>query len=202
MNRLLMLLPVLLVMLFGCAGRGRQADSAQYDLGASENASGRIAYLRAVNVKAPPWLDTPAMEYRLDYMHSTERKFYAESRWVAPPGMLIEHLLRQNLLGAKTSAGECALQVDLDEFIQTFADARSSQAKIRLRATLLAPRGGVPLAGSTFTIAHDAASADAVGGVAAHVAAVRDLTIRLQSWLAQVGEDPQRASAQCASGKM
>jgi cholesterol transport system auxiliary component len=209
MNRLLLFLAMVFVILSGCAGRARQVEVAQYDLGAfsaAEAASaGQAAYLRALHVKAPPWLDTPAMQYRLTTAQSTQRHAYAESRWVAPPALLVEHFLQQNLLPAAPT-GECVLQVELDEFVQTFADAKSadfqsSQAEIRLRATLLSPRGGVPLAGSTFAAVHDATSADAAGGVAAHAAAVRDLGAQLRSWLTRADGDPLRAATHCASGK-
>ncbi len=209
MNRLLLVMPLVFVMLSGCASRARQVEVAQYDLGAfsaAESASaGRVAYVRAVHVKAPPWLDTPAMQYRLTTAQSTQRHAYAESRWVSPPGLLIEHFLRQNLLPAAPT-GECVLQVELDEFIQTFADAQSvdaqsSHAEIRLRGTLLSPRGGALLAGGNFVAVHDATSADAAGGVAAHAAAVRDLSAQLQSWLSRADGDPLRASTHCAAGK-
>jgi cholesterol transport system auxiliary component len=208
MNRRLTLLPLLIVMLivmlFGCAGRGRQIEIAQYDLGdpGSNNnvAASRVAYLRSIQVKAPPWLDTTAMQYRLGYAKIAQRHSYAESRWAAPPGLLVEHWLRQNLL-ADAPSGECGLQIELDEFMQNFTDGKSSQAAIRLRVMLLPPRGGAPLAGNTFVIARDAASADAAGGVAAHVAALRDLTVQLQSWLKQVGDEPLRVPAQCAANK-
>jgi cholesterol transport system auxiliary component len=204
MNRLLILLPVLIAMLFGCAGRGRQVEIAQYDLGEfgpeKKIAASGVAYLRSIQVKAPPWLDTTAMQYRLAYAQTTQRHSYAESRWTAPPGLLVEHLLRQNLLAAAPS-GACTLQIELDEFIQNFSDGKSSQAEIRLRALLLPPRGGAPLTGKTFAITHASASADAGGGVAAQVVALRDLTAQLQSWLNQVGDDPLRFSAQCAANK-
>jgi cholesterol transport system auxiliary component len=204
MNRLLIVLLVLIVTLFGCAGRGRQTDVAQYDLsnrGADNNvAASRVAYLRSIQVKAPAWLDTTAMQYRLAYAQPAQRHSYAESRWAAPPGLLVEHWLRQNLLAAAPS-GTCTLQIELDEFIQNFADAKSSQAEIRVHAMLLLPRGGAPLAGNTFAVTHESASADAGGGVAAQEAALRDLTVQLQSWLQQVGDDPLRVSAQCAANK-
>jgi cholesterol transport system auxiliary component len=204
MNRLLIVLLVWIVTLFGCAGRGRQIEVAQYDLGnrGADNdvAASRVSYLRSIQVKAPAWLDTTAMQYRLAYAQPAQRHSYTESRWAAPPGLLVEHLLRQNLLAAAPS-GTCTLQIELDEFIQNFADAKSSQAEIRLRAIVLQPSGGAPLTGNTFAIAHDALSADARGGVAAHEAALHDLTAQLQSWLKQVGDDSLRMSSNCVSGK-
>jgi cholesterol transport system auxiliary component len=214
MNRLLLVVPLVFVILSGCASRARQVEVAQYDLGAFSAAAaasaGRVAYVRTLHVKAPPWLDTPAMQYRLTTAQSTQRRAYAESRWAAPPALLVEHFLQQNLLPAAPT-GECVLQVELDEFIQTFADAKSADAhsadaqsshvEIRLRATLLPPRGGALLAGGSFVAVHDATSADAAGGVAAHAAAVRDLSVQLQSWLSRADGDPLRASTHCAPGK-
>jgi cholesterol transport system auxiliary component len=202
MNRLLMIWPLLLIMLFGCAGRARQAEVAQYDLGViAPAAANPVAALRSINVKSPLWLDTTAMQYRLVQAQPAQRRAYAESRWVAPPGLLVEHALRQSLLGAAARTGECALQIDLDEFIQTFADEKSSQAEIRLRSTLLPQRGGGALATGNFAAAQTAGQADAVAGVAAHGRAVAELTSQLRSWLKQLGDDPRQPLAACVSGK-
>lgn len=176
---------LLFALLLGACAAGPQpaAKTAYYDLGpvAAAPNDRRVAALRGIEVSAPSWLDTPAMQYRLAYRDGRQRQSYAESRWAAPPAELVGLALRRRL-SAGAGAGACRLSVDLEEFVQVFDAAASSRAVVEAHAQLLGP-GGEPLARRSFSLGRPAAGADAPGGVAAFSAAVQDLAAALHDWL-------------------
>lgn len=169
--------------LAGCAGPRPAAPVDHHDLGPIGTGpnSRIVAALRGVEVFAPSWLDSPALQYRLAYLGSQQRRSYGESRWVAPPAELLAHALNKNLFSGD-AAGACKLRVDLDEFVQVFDAAEASRAVVEARVQLLAP-GGEPLARHALRVSRPAASGDAKGGVAAFSATVADLAAALRGWL-------------------
>jgi cholesterol transport system auxiliary component len=165
--------------LAACAPGPRPApDIAYYDLGnvsAGPN-SPATAGLRSIEVFAPSWLDSPALQYRLAYQAGQRRQSYAASRWVAPPAEMLRHAL-----------GACRLRLDLDEFAHVFEGPQASQAVVELRAQLLAP-GGRLLARYALRASRPAASPDAKGGVAAFAGAVEELAAGLYAWLGSLDQ--------------
>ena len=200
MTRLSTILTCVL-LLAGCAGGGPWVDLAQYDLGAPVPAHGadQLA-LGDVRVKAPPWLDTAAMQYRLDDGPATRRRSFAESRWVAPPAALLDQNLRQRFLAAAAPPGGCRLVLELDEFVQEFSGASASRATIEVRAVLLPARGAAPLARHGFAVAEAAKSADAAGGAAAYAGAAGALGDKIAAWLSGIATDQAAVRARCAGG--
>lgn len=171
--------------LCGCAPGPRPAANVGYfDLGPPREgaARGGFAGLRGIEVFAPSWLDSAALQYRQGDADSQKRRNYAENRWVAPPAELLAHALRPRLLAAP-AGGACKLRVDLDEFIQVFDSPASSRARIDVRVQLLAPGGAELLGRQAFSVEQPAASADAAGGARALAAAVEALSARLGEWL-------------------
>lgn len=169
------------------AGKSAKAPIAHYDLGgaaAVAGAGGGIG-LRSVDVVAPSWLDTPAMQYRLAYAEASRRSSFTESRWVAPPPELIQQVLRRSLSvgDAGAVAGNCRLVVDVDEFIQRFDSPQSSTAVLELRVALIGARAEAPLARRSFSIARPATGADARGGVAALGSATAEAALAISRWL-------------------
>lgn len=173
----------LALLLAGCVPNNvRQGEAAVFDFG--DPAGGWAApALRGVDVAAPSWLGTAAMQYRLDYSEASRRRAYADSRWAAPPAELLEQALRRRALAAAGPVLGCRLRVELDEFVQAFADAQSSRIVLAVRATLLS-RNEQALASRAFRLERPAASADARGGVAAAAAAVQGLAADLSGWIA------------------
>lgn len=178
------------------AGKSARTPVAYFDLGEqpSGEAGPMVVGLRGVEVAAPSWLDTPAMQYRLAYAEAARRSSFSESRWVAPPPELIRQSLRRTLAPAEGGAGGCRLHVDVDEFIQRFDAPQSSTAIVELRAALLAPRGEAPLARKAFRVSQAAPSADARGGVAALAAATREAADAMRAWLERVAAEPADAT--------
>ncbi|MBV6476688.1 MAG: membrane integrity-associated transporter subunit PqiC [Rhodocyclaceae bacterium] len=173
------------VLLAACGGGAKSVSNvAQYDLGAVQPAPNNriVAALRGIDVFAVSWLDSSAMQYRLLYAANQRRQSYAESRWVAPPAELVGYGLRKRMLSGE-AGGACRLRVDLDEFVQAFASAKSSRALIEARAQLIAPSGGEILARRSFSLSRPADSADAAGGAAALSAAVEAFAAELHDWL-------------------
>jgi cholesterol transport system auxiliary component len=165
-------------LLAGCVGSpSREARSARFDLGdpqARWPAAG--VRIRQVEVRAAPWLESTAQYYRLNHSTPLRRQSYAESRWVAPPGVLLEQWLKRLIL-PRQPPGDlqrgCRLVIWLDELEQRFASASSSEVVLAARAALmLGPR---MLAQENLQIARPAATPDSAGGVIAARAAVQAL---------------------------
>lgn len=193
MNRSAIAAIAALLVLGGCVGTPRnRAPVDQYDLGELRQGLGPSAKLsfplRNVDVVAPSWLDSVAMQYRLGYRNDTQRMSYTESRWVAAPPELVQQALRRIVASSETagSANGCLLRVDLDEFVQVFDAPAQSETWLDARAVLLAPRTDRLLARKWFRIRRPAATADAPGGARAHAEGVRQLATELRDWLAEV----------------
>ena len=159
--------------------------------------------LRLAEVRAPVWLNTPAMQYRLAYAEPERRQSFADSRWVAPPAELLELALRRSNVVRKShfETGGCQLYIDLDEFIQTFDTPGNSRALIEVRASLLAPRN----AGQPKLLAQRAfrqsppAGGDARTGVGGFSMATRGLNSDLNDWLGQLQRDIPDLTGRCSS---
>lgn len=202
----------LILSLAACAGGGVQkGEPALYDLSgtvapeaaAGAAASGIVTPLLLESLQSPTWLNTPAMQYRLDYIEPGRRLSFGESRWVASPAELIEAALKRNNIVRKGryEGQGCQLRLDLDEFIQSFDAPGSSHALVEVRAALVAARNPSVVAQRTFRLA-PTAGADARSGVAAFGVAVRDLGSELNAWLAQVKLQKPELEEACRSGKL
>lgn len=178
---------ILVLSLGGCVPNNvRLDDGALFDLGETAPTWSASALL-GVDVLAPSWLGTSAMQYRLTYLGNGEesrRRTYADSRWAAPPAELIEQVLRRHALvaGGKGDALGCRLRLDLDEFVQTFDAAQKSRMVLTLRASLTS-RSSETVSRRAFALERATSSADASGGVAAAAAAVQGLTAELAAWI-------------------
>jgi len=201
--RTFVLAVVVALTLGACAPGPRPAANIGYfDLGPAGAPRGAFAGLRGIEVFAPSWLDSAALQYRQTDASAQRRRNYAESRWVAPPAELVALALRQRLL-SNTPAGACKLRIDLDEFVQIFDSAASSRVRIEVRAQLVAPTGAELLGRRAFAFDRPAASADAAGGARSLADAVEALAAALDEWL--VGLDRESAggsntATRCRSG--
>jgi cholesterol transport system auxiliary component len=188
-------------LLTACVGSPpRQSEIARHDLGDPESRwpATRIAISR-VDVRVAAWLDSPAQLYRLNYADPLRRQSYAENRWVAPPGELLERWLQRHILsGQNEGAGPgCRLVLWLDELEQRFAAPRTSEVVLNVRASLQALRGETTLARHDFHLVRPAPSPDARGGVQATRAAAAALTQELARWLGDLARERPQAIAMC-----
>lgn len=184
------------LLLTACASGGRHvATNPVYDFGLPKQRaveSARWASI-ALEVKASPWIDSPAVEYRLLYDDPLRLRSYADSRWVGSPPLLLGQRLRQELgfAGASgQSAANCLLRLELQEFSQVFDTPRSSRGVLHGQLALLDARRRT-IAERAVNEERPAASADARGGVGALLAASDELGRQLAGWL----NDLQRQGA-------
>lgn len=192
------------LLLVACAGGGaKTAAIAHYDLGTAPrvNEAPPLA-LRSIDVSAPSWLGTAAMQYRLAYADAGRREIFAASRWAAAPAELLEVALRRRLAAGESDLGSagCRLRVELDEFIQVFDAPQTSRAVVEARIVLQAPRNEQQLARRSLSLNKPAASADAKGGVAAFTALTADIGSEAASWLAVLAKDDPGLARRCRGG--
>jgi cholesterol transport system auxiliary component len=157
-----------------------------YDLGpapAAAAAGGTLAW-RLADVTAPPWLGGEGIAYRLTFQQAQRLEHYRDSVWAAPPAALLTQRLREQLVAVPGCAGRPAglLAVHLDEFEQAFSSATSSQAVLRVHATLWPAGGGAAL--QRHWRIEQAAAPDAPGAVRALAQAVDAWLPQLSGWLA------------------
>lgn len=197
------ILACIVLLLAACAGGGSAVSNVgYYDFGPTHGADLKAPQLalRGVDVHAPSWLDTPALQYRATYASDARRLSYAESRWVAQPAELLQSMLQRRLVvsTANATGNGCRLSIDLDEFVQSFDKPASSSVQLDVRASVLQAAGVVPLARQSFSIARPTTTADAPGAIAAFGAAAESLTVALRDWL----DSPavQEAALRCKGG--
>ena len=176
------------LLLTACYSSGKQGgDSALnvYDFGPPVLQS-PVKPLRselAVEVRAPLWLDSMGIEYRLLYAEPARLRDYTRARWAGPPAQLIQQRLIQQLglMPAGQGRTRCVLRIDIDAFAQVFDDPVTSRGQLRGRAQLL-DRNRALLTANEFRIEKPAPSADSRGGVAALTATVDQLAVDLEIW--------------------
>jgi cholesterol transport system auxiliary component len=198
MNRRLRALLAVCSMFFalgGCVGTGRQKmPAAIYDFGAPAqdvgDAPARTPARRlALDVAAAAWLDSPGIDYRLAYADPLERSRYADSRWAAPPALLLAAQLRRKIgFAAVDVAAECLLRVELQEFSQVFTAPRTSHGVAQGQVSLIDGKRRL-IASRAFGIVRPARQPDAAGGVQALVEAGDELGRQLDVWLLRLEQE-------------
>jgi cholesterol transport system auxiliary component len=166
-----------------------------FDLGPATGEPPAVSSPIDLQITAAAELRTRDMLYR-DAADSGRLSSYAESRWAAPPALMLErHLL---LLMSPQSAGQAPAKrvgVQLLVFEQRFEQGRS-QAVVVALATLAA--GTRECARARFDVSEPAASADAPGGAQAFGRAARRLADELGVW---IGANPECGAAEPAASK-
>lgn len=192
---------LLSLLLAGCVGTPpRPVDIARHDLGDHDARWPQTGVnVARVEVRVAAWLDSQAQLYRLSYADALRRHAYAENRWVAPPGELLERWLQRRILaGQPEGAGAgCRLVLWLDELEQRFAAPQSSQVVLEARASLLPPRGEGFVAQHGFRVSKAAPTPDAQGGVRATRAAAAALADELAQWLDELARERPSVVAVC-----
>jgi len=201
MRSLLIVSCCLLVAACYSAGkRGGDSALAIYDLGPSEVRTGVMPKRRelALEVRAPLWMDSMGIEYRLAYDEPARLRDYTRARWAGPPAQLIQQRLMQQLGMRPSGQGRtrCVLRIDVDVFAQIFNDPETSRGHLQGRAQLLDSTRAL-LTIHAFRIEKQAPSADSRGGVAALTAAVDQLGNELVAWEESVWSEGKGAA--CSS---
>lgn len=189
-------------LLAACVGNSaRSVDIVRHDLGDPYDPGGLwpVAGIAVshVEVRAAAWLDTPAQLYRLAYADPLTRYGYAENRWIAPPGDLLERWLQRRILSSPAAGSGCHLVIWLDELEQRFTTPQASQVVLAARTSLQSPRGAAVLAQQEFHVVGAAPTPDARGGVQATRAASAALTVELAKWLAKMARERPQVTTSC-----
>lgn len=183
-------LPVLLccVSLVGCFTSGKRGGDvalAIYDFGTAPVAP--LMDVRrvpmALEVRAPLWFDSMGIDYRLAYVDAARLREYAKARWAGPPAQLLQQRLSQQLRLSPSGQGQarCLIRLEITEFSQVFSAPDLSQGVVQGRAVLL-DRSRRQIAEMPISIAKNAPSADARGGVAALSEGAQQLALDLMGW--------------------
>jgi cholesterol transport system auxiliary component len=182
---------LLALALGGCAGTARdEASAAVYDFGQiaeAESAELRTDVLDgrlALEVGAAAWLDGQGIDYRLAYGDPLRRGQYADSRWAAPPALLLAQQLRRRIgfAAAGSVAAACVLRIELQEFSHVFTLPSTSQGVMQGQISLIDGKRRL-IAGRAFGIERPAREPDAAGGVRALVEASGELGRQIAGWL-------------------
>ncbi len=153
---------LLLTLAAGAGGRGAP-PAATYDFGPRLAEASAAARPVSLELRLAPWLDTPAVNYRLAYDDASRLMAYGQSRWAAPAGQLLNLRLRQQLGGG---SGGCALRLEVDEFTQVFDSPTQSRGVLQGRMTLFDKQRKL-IFERPFSVEKPAPSPDARGGVVA-----------------------------------
>jgi cholesterol transport system auxiliary component len=186
-----------LLLLGGCAGIVRNKIPATiYDfgqpvpVGIKNIESDKLAGRLTLDVRAAPWLDGPGIDYRLAYGDPLERSQYADSRWAAPPALLLAARLRRQtgLAAVDSIASDCVLRVELQEFSQVFTAPLISRGVLQGQVSLIDGKRRL-IAGRAIGVERPAREPNAASGVQALVEASDELGRQLANWLNQLGQE-------------
>jgi cholesterol transport system auxiliary component len=190
------------LLLASCGGNVRNGEVIRYDFGTlASEPGGSPVQIAAVLVQATPWLTSSAMHFRLAYSEPLRRQSYAESRWAAAPGELLESFVKRRLVFGQVdfSASGCHLQLGLNELEQSFNDPQHATVVLEVHATLTPPQGPDVLSSKSFVIRKPAPAPTAGGGALATRDAVLTLTDDLRNWLANVARSRPAVAERCLS---
>lgn len=168
----------------GCAGKPPPGPRT-YDFGVSQAVPQAGIGLHVQEVRAPEWLDSSDMFYRLAYQDPRLLTRYGNSRWAGAPAALLTLRLRQEL--GSLPGAPCTLASNLMEFSQVFDTQASSRAVLRLHATLSAGAPAVRRVQQDFRLEAATPTPDAPGGAAAFSDLAGQLARDLEQWVAQSG---------------
>jgi cholesterol transport system auxiliary component len=181
------------LLLTACATDPQSA--ALFDLGplraqAPVSAGAPLPAISIADIKAPVWLDSQAMFYRLNYANDLQPRPYSASKWTMAPAQLFQLRLKSRLSqagGVVVPASDGAvnlpvLRIEADDFSQGFDSAGKSSANIAMRASLF--DGRILRAQKMFVKQVPTSSADAQGGAAALAVASDAIIDEMAVWLA------------------
>lgn len=189
------ILPLALLLNACSLGPPAREPVVNYDLGPQRAhvpaVPGTRATLMVPAAVAPSWLDTQGIVYRLVYLDAARPQIYAQSRWVDSPAALFTQRVRSRFAAVVPVVGsgdgaraDFALQIEIEDFSQTFAAADRSQATIRVRVTLVNLASRTLHAQRTFSVDRSAGP-DAEGAARALAQAADTVIESLIEWTMQ-----------------
>lgn len=175
---------LMLLALAGCAGTQKSAPRV-FDFGPAGATTATPAHSVAVaEMRAPEWLASTDMLYRLAYQDRFALARYGQSRWAGAPGAMLTLKLRQEI--GHAPGGKCTLALDLAEFSQVFDAPAASRAVLQVQAALNAGGGSrSALARREFRLEKATPTADAAGSAAAFSQLAGELAVALNAWIGE-----------------
>lgn len=165
----------------GCAGSAdRDAAVRVYDLGVDGPAA-TFAGVRATGVRAAAPFDAPDMLYRLAYRDASEILAFAQSRWAAAPGVLIQ---RRFARASGAAPVRCTFELELSELSQVFSSRDSSEIYLEGRAMMLS--AGTRVGERVIRVRESDAGAGAASGARAVARAADRMIGEISRWSAQL----------------
>ena len=166
----------------GCA-TSRDTAPQTYDFGPVGQPEAVVNSVQVIEMRAPEWLDSNQMLYRLAYRDPRALTPYSGNRWAGTPASMLTLRLRQQL--GNVPGAKCILSSSLAEFSQTFDAADSSRAVLHVH-TVLATTSG-PRLQKEFSLQAKAPTPDAAGGAAAFSALASDMAKAVAQWTTESG---------------
>ena len=185
--------------LAGCASH-KGEPITQFDFGPApqlQAASRALGPLVVADVTGSAALDNERILYRLSYADALQARSYANSRWTASPLAMLTQRFKTRLAqaGAKTLSetdatnGVPILRIDVDDFVQDFANTADSAGRVAVRASLF--RGHTLVDQRAFAHTARATSADAAGGARALAASTDAVAADIAAWLGTLDLAPR-----------
>lgn len=184
------------LMLCACAiERPESVVPVEYDFGPPPSYARGDASIPGVvlvaAVRAPAWIDSDGIVYRLLYDGAAKPQSYGMSRWAAEPPSLLADRLTSRLAAVSKGVvspafgarSDYTVTVELEDFSQQFNAPGHSRVLLRARATLLASDPRVLLAQRVFELER-AAEPNAPGAVKALAQATDAFLDQLVPWIA------------------
>lgn len=179
--------------------RGNDTALAVYDLGLPQEKTAVSSRLTAtaIEVRAPLWLDTMGIDYRLLYADPARLREYGRARWAGPPTQLIQQRLsgQARVLPAGQGRSNCLLRLEITEFSQLFDTPERSRGVLHGHVELL-DKMRVRIAERRIVLQKPAATPDSRGAVGALSAVVEQLLSDLLAW--EKSLSGEKRAAACA----
>lgn len=189
------LLPGVFVVCLISACASAPTQPTRWSIASGERAAtaaGKLPPGLQIRVTAAPWINQTGFLYALDYKTAHAVDVYAHNQWIDRPPVLIEDLMMRAYAQARTSPQPArttgdprpiALSLRVVEFVQHYASATESEARVAAVATL-SESNPPQVRSAMFRAQVPARTPDAAGGAQAFSEASDQLIEQVFSWAA------------------
>lgn len=155
--------------------------------------------LSGLDVRTVPWLSTPVMHYRYEFVDRWQRRCYPDSQWVGSPRALLEKFLTRRIIFRQSDpmGRGCHLRFSLHELEQNYRQLNDSYVTLEVLAALMPHPDGRILAKRAFYIQKAAPTQDARGSVAATRDAVQEMSVLIDEWLTELSRTEPTVTERC-----
>jgi cholesterol transport system auxiliary component len=189
------LLPGALVVCLLSACTSAPTQPTRWSIAGGERAAtaaGKLPPGLQLRVTAAPWINQTGFLYSLDYKAAQAVESYAHNQWIDRPPVLIEDLMMRAYAQARSSPQPAhgdseprplALNLRVVEFVQHYASATESEARVAAVATL-SESNPPQVRSAMFRAQVPTRTPDAAGGAQAFSEASDQLIEQVFTWAA------------------